>query len=243
MNKTQIHLGLVCAFILGMAFVAPLVIAAPTEFTIPEDSPCGWASLASTVTDASDDVVRYTSNPANGDVGDYHDEIDIVNITIDYMLDVSYCLRVTFALPFIATSSYVYAIFIEENGDNYADYVIYSNISKGSKALPIEFYFLRLSDGYYWSGSSWLDSELATSWDDTNYLFVNYITDAIPMILSCRIAMVAAYIDDSSYLYADFLPLTPSADSIPGFPLGFVLFGMITLLGLVLIVQRNKIWN
>jgi hypothetical protein len=241
-KKTHLYLGLLCTVIIGMYLATPLAIAAPAEFIIPEDSPWGWASLSSTVTDPVDDVVRYTSNPGGGAVGDYHDEIDIANVSVQYALDIASSLYIVFSSESVCTTSYVYIIFIDSDLDNQADYIIFNNITISAKGFAVDFYLQRLSDGYYWA-SSWGPTVAHMDWTaSTNYFCLSYISDAIPTISSAQVAMVAAYIDDPSYLYADFLPLTPSADSIPGFPLGFVLFGMITLLGLVLIVQRNQIW-
>ena len=82
MKKKYLNHGFLCAIIIGICLVMPAVVAAPLEFDIPTNSPCGWATFTDyLITDGKDDVVKYSASgsPGGGTVGSYHKEIDIAN--------------------------------------------------------------------------------------------------------------------------------------------------------------------
>jgi hypothetical protein len=230
---------------LGLYFALPITLAATPTFTIPQNSPCGWASLATTINDDQDDVVQYSTVPEKGTIGDFHNEIDIMNVSIGETLDVSYSLVIGFVGAASFYEDYLYIIYIDNDSDNQAEYIIFSNVSLGVRKGPVGlvFFLQRVWDGAYWDPGlqQWVGEEVAMySSVSGHYIRADYISEPFPEIKTYRVAVIAAYIGDPSYIYAEFLPETPSS-SIPGFPLEFVLFGFITLLGLVVLLQRNKI--
>ena len=242
MKKRIICGSFLSFFILGLFLAMPGVVAVDPTFTPPEDSPCGWASLSDVVTDAADDVVRYTTTAEKGVVGDFHDEIDIINISSAMMAGLPLSLVIFFADTPCDYQSYNYFLFIDNNTDGHADYVLYSNISLEAKVLLITFYLQRVFDGNYWDGDSWVGSEISyPGWGiyGNTLSFPNFNL-AITEMLTSRVAAVAAYTGDGTYLFADFVPLTPEA-GIPGFSFGLVLFGGLMLLGMIIILQREKI--
>ena len=256
MNKKQLYIGLFSALLVGMYCMVPMTLGVdPDDYFNLNDSPCGWASLADVIEDAEDDVVRYavSGTPGKGAVGDYVDEIDIVNITLGIGPSVRNGpedLIIWFAGPLpgyeITNHSLIYIIFIDNNTDGNPEYILFSNVTTepGVRAEWYQFYLLRIADNKYWCEGFWVDyapDTIIEHYVQGNLLYLYYIghPSAIPELSTSRIAMIAAF-DAETHIYADFVPLTPSSP-IPGFPLGLLLFSLLTLLGLGILLQKNRI--
>ena len=244
MIKKQICLIVFSFLVIGLCLAMPGVVAVDPTFTPPEDSPCGWADLSDTVTDATDDVVRYITEAEDGTIGDFHDEIDINHIALIVEKIILSSLVITFADTPNTYSGYEYYFFFDNDTDGNAEYVLYSNVSEGLKPpVSIDFYLQQIADAKYWTGSDWTSTKTAyPGWNtvDTSLSFDSF-NAAIYEISTSRVAAVAAYTGNDTYLFADFVPLTPEASGIPGFSFGLVLFGGLTLLGMIILLQREKI--
>jgi hypothetical protein len=244
LKKRIMSLSLFCAVFIGLVLVVPATIAVPPSYT----SEYGWASLASPVIDDSADVFKYNTSqlPTEGSKGAFHPEIDILNISlVSYAKASLLDLVIWFAAsPAHDYLEYNYQIYIDNDSDGVADYWIFSGnvILSENKITVIDFYLKRIADGYYYnSGSGWGPTVAATSWGiTTNDLHFYYMDEIIPEIASSRIAMWITYSGESGKLYTDFAPFKLSS-GIPGFTLGLVLFGLLTLLGFAVLLQKNHI--
>jgi hypothetical protein len=251
LKRNTLYLGLLCFLIVG-CYVA---IPATSLFAIPATNPCGWAELTDTVTDAVDDVVRYelTGNPAGGTEGDYHDEIDIVNVSAVYAPrgspgDID--LLIWFADLPGEGEDYTYVLYIDNDTDGQTDYLIFSNytyLPVIAKAYVWVFYLQRVSDGKYWDDGVWYDeggyNHLNTVITSSKRLYIYNVgrADAIANLYNSHIGMIAAYTGDPEYIYADYLPIAPQDDNIPGFPWQAILLGIMSLLGISILLRKNDI--
>jgi hypothetical protein len=216
-----------------------MIPLANAQVTSQSQSPSGWTSLASTFTDTTNDVLRYTpaGGPSEGTYGDFHDEIDIVNISlVDSMLLSGYLeLFVEFVVVPLDNSSYVFTIYIDSNNDNSGDYFV--QLAAGG------FAFKRLSDNYYFNfgGEIWSSTYTTIPFSDYGTGFIiSKMNISISNIQTSQVAVVAAC-SFGVYLYADFTPLNYTAPSgIPGFSFQIVLLSFITILGLLWILDRKK---
>jgi len=219
-----------------------MVPLANAYYDNPANSPCGWTSLTSTFTDAGDDVARYltTTTPDQGTFGDFHDEIDIVNISLEDSLVLSGYLElfILFADLAVDNSSYAYTIYIDSDNDDQGEYFIsYLYSSSG-------FYIKRLSDNYYFNNNTELWQVNLTVHPFADYdtgFVISKINVSIPNIQTSRVAVVASC-SFGGYYYADFAPLNyTSPPGIPAFSFEFVLLSFITILGLILILDRKRV--
>ncbi len=231
------------------------MIPATSLFTIPATNPCGWADLTDTIKDTVDDVVRYelTGTPAGGTEGDYHNEIDIVNVSATIAPrgspgDID--LLIWFADPPGEDETYTYILYIDNDTDGQTDYIIFTNYTYlpiTAKAYVWLFYLQRVSDGKYWNDGVWYDEGGYNHLDfvlfSGNRLYIYDVgrADAIANLYNSQIGMIAAYTEDPTYIYADYLPTAPQDDKIPGFPWQVILFGIMSLLAISILYRRNQI--
>ncbi len=235
MRRTRLSLGVVIAFIMGMYLLVPAVHASSLKYDIPDSSPCGWATFTNyIINDSRDDVVRYSisSSPEKGTVGAFHPEIDVANITLEEQLAED-SLFIHFEADIIVNASYSFVVLIDNTSDNVPDFTVFSN--------DTEFFLKSTSENLWWDGDSWVDYEAELIWDAyENWLYLDMVLEAIPNIASANIAVITAYLGDPSYIYADYVPLTPEKSPIPGFPWQLVIFSLLTLMGLVILLQKNQ---
>jgi len=239
MKKQHLYLTCLFALIFGIYLMVPASIA-----VIPlTSSICGWENIATPITDAENDVVKYSStdDPGKGTPGDFHNEIDILNVSLQILFASNLDLVIWFATDPGDSLLYQYFILIDNNSDETADYIFFSD-EPVEKIPAIAFYLMRISDGYYYHLGSWQSSkDVLSGWDfSTSQIRIYYMDEIIPEIASCKVAVIAAYLGDMDFIYADFLPLTPEA-GIPGFLWASTLFGLLTLLGFVILFQKNRI--
>ena len=242
MKSRIFSLSLFCAVFIGLSLI-PATLAYLPSFT----SEYGWSSLSDTIVDPPDDVLNYTVSqlPTDATVGDYHDEVDILNVSVVSYTKASLMDLVIWfaAAPGADYMDYTYTIYIDNNSDGVGDYWIYSTYIPLSehKFSVINFVIYRVSDGkYYDPASGWVASAVDTSWAiDGDMLHFHYMDEIIPEIESSRIAMNVVYIGQTDIFYADFVPF--KLPGVPGFPLGLVLFGLLTLLGFAMLLQKNQI--
>jgi hypothetical protein len=241
--KTRLFsLSVFCVVILWLIAVFPATIASPSS----SSSDYGWASLAAPVIDGEDDVLNYSvsQTPSQGTFGDFHNEIDILNISV-----LSSDLVIMFAsTPGGDYTEYSYTILIDNDTDGTAEYCIYSgNIIFCEKTLKIDvidFYLKRVSDGYHYNpGIGWVSSATPFGWGIyTQKLQLFDIDHPIPEINSSRIAMWILYTGQAGIIYADYAPFsTPGGGGVPGFPLALALFGLLTLLGFAVILHKQHL--
>ena len=245
MIKKQLFFYLFCSLLIGLYLVTPTTLAA--TFDVPAESPCGWASLSDNIVDPEDDVVRYsaTGTPEGGTSGDFHDEIDIVNVSLTSAPKIPLYedIGIRFADVPIVNESYVYVILIDNDTDGNADYLLFTNWTEADKGPANVFFLKRLSDGLYFGEGDWYPDPSPFYYlvsEPLKVLYIYCITEAISNLASSKVGVIAAYIEDPSNIYADFVPLTPEA-GIPGFPLELVLFSLLTLMGLVLLLQKQRV--
>ncbi len=222
---------------MGIFSIFPLTNA---NYTDPRNSPCGWTSLTSTFTDATDDVARYLTGetPDQGTLGDYHDEVDIVNITlVDSMLLSGYLeLFVEFVVVPVDNGSYAFTIYIDTNNDDSGDYFI--------QFLTTGFTIQRLSDNQFFNFASEIWSATPVTFGFSDYgtgFVISKINVSVPTIQTSRVAVIASA-SFGGYYYADFTPLNYiPLSGIPAFSFEFVLLSFLTILGLILILDRKKV--
>ncbi len=242
MNEKHVSFIFLCSFLLGICLILPIGIM----YTPPSTSPCGWVDFDEMVTDLEDDVVQYpiTGIPEEGTLVDLHPEIDIINVSfISYLAKVSmYAIQIFFAATPVLTTDYAFDMLIDNDSDNIPEYHIYTAVYVDAKAAPTQVYVQRLTDNYYYNGNTWISSaDVCTSSAIANRLNIPFNSEAIPEITASRIAIITAYIANATNIYADFVPLTPTGGGIPGFSIGFIFFGVLTLLGLGILLQRQRI--
>ncbi|MHA1648770.1 MAG: hypothetical protein ACTSYB_01145 [Candidatus Helarchaeota archaeon] len=193
------------------------------------DSPCGWSAIP--MSDPKDDVWQATdpSKPWTGTLGNFRDEIDILNVTIS-----GNSLQIEFEANVQIDINHQYTIYIDTNADGNSEYLIIGATG------TIYFTLLRENDSKYWNGSDWT-SALANFTIQTNnqYLQLPNLTLAIPNLASAKIAVVAAYAEQLTY-YVDYAPIDPSGQGIPGYNMLLLLFGISMLLGIVLLTRKQE---
>ena len=225
MRVKQIFTSTIGIMVISLLFLVPVGVNGAT-------SPVGWAAMP--VSDAADDVLRYTdlSKPGKGVLGDYHNEIDLQSIT---MSKGDLCLN--FNETPLLTNDYWYSIYIDSDGDENTDAII---IWPSSGLLVLFNY----STNTYWNSTSesWsaTQSNLSHTFNEGQLALEN-IDIAISNISTANIGITVCYVGDPSYYYADFTPLIPDSGGIPGYTFLLTLFSLLTLLGLVFLQQKRKI--
>jgi hypothetical protein len=235
MRINRLSLGVLIAFIMGMYLFMPAVHASSLKYDIPDSSPCGWATFTSfIINDSRDDVVQYSisSSPEKGTVGAFHPEIDVANITLEEHLAED-SLFIRFEADITVNASYSFVVLIDNTSDNVPDFTIFSN--------DTGLFLKSTTENLWWDGGTWVDYETETSWVAyENWLYLDMLLYAIPNIAIANIAVIATYLGDPSYIYADYVPLTPEKSPIPGFPWQLAIFSLLTLMGLVILLQKNR---
>ncbi len=221
MKKKVLFLNLFCVLLLSMGLMAPVMAYA---------SPCGWAALP--MTDNTDDVYQYADgdSPWDGIQGAFHPEIDIRRV---FLLGVDLYIEFD-AIPQI-NADYQYTIYIDIDNDADSEYLLISS------QISYNIFLLRESDGLYWNGTGWSATKLIMQSISGNNLTFQDLDEPLPTYYSSAKYMVAlGYIGDLPTIYSDYAPLDPSPDEIPGFAWIFTYFGIITILGLMLLQKRRS---
>ena len=189
------------------------------------DSPAGWSHTP--ITDATDDVWQHSS----GVQGDFHDEIDIINVSV-----VSGGIRIVMEdVPGVDPTRPI-IIYVDNNTDNNADFII-----NHSGTTNYIYYVIRQHDNMYWDGSAWgSDPNLYNITVSVSVpgqsLFFPSLVAAIPCLPCCRIGVESKF----STLFTDYAAYDPTpGGGIPGFALVLTLFSLLTLLAIVFFRQRK----
>ena len=207
--------------------------------------------------DAEDDVYRYCESTDETDVGDYHDEIDIVklNITGKYV-----SLTVAGDLGDWNSSHWCFLTFSEA-------FIPWGGPLDFAWRAPyyrLEFendtsFFVTLERGYslggnefayeVWNGTGWEDRVTATPAnilsEVSQHSIIAYIPDAVEEIPSNMKCLLNTRYSPPPFncTYADFAPALPSSgggDKIPGYNLFLIICGMIGIT-ILLVMKRNKL--
>ncbi|MFX0043882.1 MAG: hypothetical protein ACFE8L_13300 [Candidatus Hodarchaeota archaeon] len=206
--------------------------------------------------DAEDDVYRYCEDTDETVIGDYRDEIDIVqlNITGQYV-------NLTVAGDLAGWSDFHWGFltfseeFIPWEGElNYAWKAPYYR-------LEYEYnppFFVTLEKGYslgggdfayeVWNGTAWENQSTATPVNIlsgiSQHSIVAYIPDAVEEIPSSMECLLNTRYWPPPYncTYADFVPALPSIeeDKIPSYNLFILICGMIGI-SILFVRKRNKL--
>jgi hypothetical protein len=223
MNKKLLFFPFVGVLLLSLFLPIP-VLALSSNW--------GWSTLP--MTDPANDVFQYNisagEDPWDGIKGAFHPEIDILRVSL-----VGVNISIEFAAPPSLAVFHGYSIYIDLNNDGNSEYIV-------ATFSYTVLYLKRESDGKYWNGTGWGDP-INIAFVSGNNLTITELDLAIPFSFSiAKYAVTASYSGDNPIIYKDFAPLDPSPGSggIPGFAWIFVCFGLIALLGIVLI-QKHRL--
>ena len=206
--------------------------------------------IDATISDAEDDVLQECTS--GNTAGDYHDEIDIIKLTITGK---NVNLTVAGNLAKWNSSYYGSIIFSEtfypSDGADFSWTPPYFSIDWNNYSGSIEVTLERgysLGGGNFayeeWNGTGWEDRTTATAANIviavTEHSIISYIPDQVETIPSSMRAMASTLISIyGSCDYKDITPIPSSAQNIPSYNL-FILICTMTGISIILVKKHEK---
>ncbi|MFX0043881.1 MAG: hypothetical protein ACFE8L_13295, partial [Candidatus Hodarchaeota archaeon] len=197
--------------------------------------------------DAEDDVYQYCTDTEETVIGDYHDEIDIVNLNITGK-------HASFTVAGNISDWNIYHWFYLVFSENFRPSgPLFFIWTVPYYELEIESSFISLERAYIsgetlfheeWNGTHWENSSTATPANILNEVSQHsisaYIPDVVEEIPSSMKCLLYAGFNGYPCSYADYAPARPTSgggDEIPGYNI-FLLIG--SMIGVAFFLLRKK---
>lgn len=221
-------------FILFVAVLltVPTAMVSVDAFLYSVLMPEEWSTLP--ITDASGDVWRYPGeSTCRGEQGVYHPEIDIINVAIigsDLVFEFN-------STPTVNNASYAIRILIDNDTDGNYDYHFDTTFGTGELQL------IRKSDNYRWDGAAFISSSVPVMSITVsgNNVTIHDVIQPLPSLPSARLIIVWAYTGEAGYTYMDYALDDPDCTDIPSFSWLLALFSVLTIMGLIIYMRKEKI--